>query len=84
MSSPLARASSLKVKLGALVGISVLVATVVATAGASSRVTPWLVVPVTIAVALGVTQWLASGMTAPLRAMTSATQRMAKGAMTTT
>lgn len=79
MSSPLARASSLKVKLGALVGISVLVATVVATAGASSRVTPWLVVPVTIAVALGVTQWLASGMTAPLRAMTSATRRMAKG-----
>ena len=57
MSSPLARAASLKVKLGALVGVSVLVATVLATIGARSAVTPWLVVPVTVALALGVTQW---------------------------
>lgn len=79
MSSPLARAASLKVKLGALVGVSVLVATVLATIGARSAVTPWLVVPVTVALALGVTQWLASGMTAPLRAMTSAAGAMARG-----
>ena len=79
MSSPLARAASLKVKLGALVAISVLAATLIATIGANSRVTPWLVVPVTVGVALVITQWLAAGMTAPLRAMTKATRRMARG-----
>ncbi|GAB4076811.1 DUF4153 domain-containing protein [Nostocoides australiense] len=79
MASPLARAASLKIKLGALVAVSVLFATVIATVGANSKVTPWLVVPVTIAVALAVTQWLAAGMTAPLRAMTQAAGRMAQG-----
>ena len=82
--NPLAQASSLKVKLGALVGISVLLATVVATIGVSSRVTPWLVIPVTVAVAMLVTQWLAAGMTAPLRAMTAAAGRMARGDYATT
>ena len=39
----------------------------------------WLTVPVTVAAALGVTQWLARGMTSPLREMTEAAARMATG-----
>ncbi len=79
MKTPLGRLASLKVKLGALVGISVLVATIVATVGATSKVTPWLVIPVSVAVAMLLTQWLAAGMTAPLREMTTASRRMARG-----
>ena len=36
-------------------------------------------VPVTVAAALAVTQWLARGMTSPLREMTAAARRMAAG-----
>ena len=39
----------------------------------------WLSIPVTVALALGVTQLLAVGMTSPLREMTAAAQRMARG-----
>ncbi len=47
--------------------------------GDSAGVPAWLTVPVTIAAALGVTQWLARGMTSPLREMTDAAARMATG-----
>ncbi len=77
--NPLRNSTSLKTKLGGIVGISVLVATVLATAGASSGVTAWLVIPVAVAAAMLVTQLLAAGMTAPLRAMTDAARRMAEG-----
>jgi len=76
---PLAPVGSLKVKLGVLVGASVVVASVVATLGRAGGVSPWLSIPVTIALALAVTQLLAVGMTAPLREMTAAAQRMARG-----
>ncbi|KRF13774.1 histidine kinase [Nocardioides sp. Soil797] len=80
MSSPvLAQVPSIKVKLGILVVASVAVASAVATLGAQGGVPLWLGLPVTIAVALGVTQLLASGMTAPLRQMTAAARRMATG-----
>lgn len=79
MTSPLSRLASLKIKLGALVGLSVLVTAVVATIGASHGVEPWLVIPVSVAVALIVTQVLATGMTAPLREMTIAAGGMARG-----
>ena len=39
----------------------------------------WLSLPVTVALALGVTQLLAVGMTSPLREMTAAARRMARG-----
>ena len=39
----------------------------------------WLTVPVTVVLALGVTQLLAVGMTSPLREMTAAARRMARG-----
>jgi two-component system sensor histidine kinase BaeS len=71
--------TSVKVKLGLLVAVSVTVASVVAAIGASGGVPFWLSVPVTVALALGVTQLLAVGMTSPLREMTAAARRMARG-----
>jgi two-component system, OmpR family, sensor histidine kinase BaeS len=76
---PLAPVRSLKVKLGLLVGASVVVAAAVATLGRAGEVSPWLSIPVTILLALAVTQLLAVGMTSPLREMTAAARRMARG-----
>ncbi len=76
---PLDGVTSIKVKLGLLVGASVLAAVVVAGVADGAGVPWWTSVPVTIAAALGVTQWLARGMTSPLREMTTAAQRMAGG-----
>jgi two-component system sensor histidine kinase BaeS len=70
---------SVKVKLGLLVAASILVASVVAAIGANGDVPFWLSFPVTVALALGVTQLLAVGMTSPLREMTAAASRMARG-----
>ncbi len=70
---------SVKVKLGLLVVASVTVALVVATIGEAGGVPLWLSIPVTVALALAVTQLLAVGMTSPLREMTTAARRMASG-----
>src|ERR671921_2966848 len=79
MAEPLARVGSLKVKLGLLVAASVTVAVVVASLGRVGGVPVWLIIPVTILLALAVTQLLAVGMTSPLRQMTAAAGRMATG-----
>jgi signal transduction histidine kinase len=79
MSAPLATIGSIKVKLGALVTASVVVAMVVSVVGYDAGVPLLVAVPVTLALALGVTQLLAVGMTSPLREMTEATRRMARG-----
>lgn len=79
MSRPLDPIGSVKFKLGLLVAVSVVVASVVATVGSAGGVPIWLSIPVTIALALAVTQLLASGMTSPLRQMTVAAARMARG-----
>ena len=50
-----------------------------ATIGAGGTVAPWLSIPVTILVALAVTQLLATGMTSPLRQMTQVARQMARG-----
>ncbi len=71
--------TSVKVKLGVLVAVSVTVAAVVAATGAAGGVPFWLSVPVTVALALAVTQLLAVGMTSPLREMTAAARAMARG-----
>lgn len=76
---PFDRFTSIKVKLGALVAASVTVAAVVGTVAHAGGVTPWLAIPVTVGLALGVTQLLATGMTSPLREMTLAARRMARG-----
>ncbi len=76
---PLDAVSSIKVKLGLLVGASVVVAVLVAEVGDAAQVPLWASVPVTVAAALTVTQWLARGMTSPLREMTGAARSMAGG-----
>ncbi len=77
--SPLDRVTSIKVKLGLLVAVSVTVAAVLATIGVGGAVPPWLSIPVTILMALAVTQLLAIGMTSPLRQMTQVARQMARG-----
>ena len=76
---PLDGIASIKVKLGVLVVASVVVATLVAEVGDAASVPWWTSVPVTVAAALAVTQWLARGMTSPLREMTQAAGAMAGG-----
>lgn len=76
---PLDGIGSVKVKIGLLVAVSILAAVVVQQIGVRAGVSGWLTVPVTVAAALGVTQWLARGMTSPLREMTAAAGRMASG-----
>ncbi len=77
--TPLARVTSIKLKLGLLVAVSVVVAAVLGTVSGQGGVPPWLAIPVTVLLALGVTQLLATGMTSPLGQMTDATRRMAQG-----
>ena len=55
MTSPLDTVSSLKVKLGLLVAASVVTAVLLTLLGSAAHVSPWLVLPVTVALALGVT-----------------------------
>ena len=76
---PLDGIASIKVKLGVLVGVSVLVAVTIAEVADGGRVPLWFSVPVTVVGALAVTQWLARGMTSPLREMTEAARAMAAG-----
>ncbi|QBX56992.1 DUF4173 domain-containing protein [Nocardioides seonyuensis] len=79
MSRPLDTIGSIKTKLGLLVAGSVVVSSLLALVGSAAEV-PWLLVlPVTVGVALAVTQLLAAGMVAPLRAMTEVADRMARG-----
>lgn len=76
---PLESVGSIKVKLGLLVGVTCVIAALFATIGDRAGMPLWLTLPVTVAAALLVTQWLARGMTAPLREMTDAASRMAGG-----
>lgn len=76
---PLEAVGSIKVKLGLLVAVSCVVAALFATIGDRSGMPLWITLPVTVTIALLVTQWLARGMTAPLREMTHAASRMAAG-----
>lgn len=76
---PLDGVRSIKAKLGLLVAASIVAAALVSTVGDRAGVPGWFTLPVTVAAALGVTQWLARGMTSPLREMTAAAARMATG-----
>ncbi len=78
-STPLDAVTSIKVKLGLLVAISVVTAVLLTLLGSAADVSPLLVLPVSVALALGVTQLLAAGMVAPLRRMTEVSRAMARG-----
>ncbi|MFC6153122.1 DUF4153 domain-containing protein [Nocardioides yefusunii] len=77
--SALSAVTSIKTKLGLLVAASVVVAAVVGAAGGVAQVSWWIVLPVTVLLALTVTQLLAAGMVAPLRDMTAAASAMSAG-----
>lgn len=79
MSAWLDTVSSLKAKLGLLVVASVVTAVLLTLLGSAADVPPLLVLPVSVALALGVTQLLAAGMVAPLRRMTEVSRAMARG-----
>lgn len=79
MSPGLQAVSSLKVKLGLLVVASVVTAVLLTLLGATADVPPALVLPVSVGLALAVTQLLAAGMVAPLRRMTEVSRAMARG-----
>jgi signal transduction histidine kinase len=76
---PLDRVRSIKTKLGLLVALTIVVASVLAVIGTRLGISPWATVSVAVIAALAVTQLLARGMTSPLREMTLAAQRMAQG-----
>lgn len=74
---PLDRFRSIKTKLGLLVAVTIVVASVLAVIGTRLGISPWATVPVAVVSALAVTQLLARGMTSPLREMTLAARQMA-------
>lgn len=76
---PLRALTSIKVKLGALVAASVVAAVLLTVLGSAAGVSPWLTVPVSVALALALTQLLAAGMVQPLRDMTRRAVRMSAG-----
>ena len=76
---PLDRIGSIKLKLGILVGVSVVVAVSLTAISAYLGIRTRWTLPVVIVLALLVTQLLARGMTSPLREMTAAARGMATG-----
>ena len=76
---PLDRISAIRTKLAVLVGASFLAAILVSEMGSRAGVSGWVTVPVTLAAALAVTHWLSTGLTQPLRDLTEAAGRMARG-----
>jgi len=70
---------SIKVKLGAVIVAAVTVTVVALFAGFRAGVHPMVTVPVAAVIALGMVQFLARGMTSPLREMASAAAAMARG-----
>ena len=76
---PLDRVGSIRTKLGILVAVTVAVSAATPTLAAWVGVPARVSIPVAVLVALAVTQLLARGMTSPLREMTAAARRMARG-----
>src|SRR3954449_3041386 len=76
---PLDPLRSLKIKLGVLVAATCTTSAVVVWAGLHNELPTRYTLPLSVLLALVVTQALAHGMTSPLREMTAAAQAMARG-----
>jgi signal transduction histidine kinase len=76
---PLDIFGSIKIKLGVLVAGAVVAAAVITWVGQANGMGPSRTLPLAVFGALVVTQFLAHGMTSPLREMTAAVRAMAKG-----
>lgn len=79
MIRPLDRVGSIKLKLGVVIVAAVLVAVFLVLVAARTRLPLWFCGILAVAAALLMVQFLARGMTAPLRAMAAATSEMAEG-----
>src|SRR6476661_2910801 len=76
---PLDPFRSIKLKLGVLVGATTTISAVAVWAGLHNDLATRYTLPLSVIIALAVTQLLARGMTSPLREMTAAAQAMARG-----
>src|SRR3954452_23672345 len=76
---PLDRLGSIKLKLGVAIVIAGAVSAVVSTVGFRLGLPIWLRPVIAVAIALGLVQVLARGMTSPLREMADAARKMADG-----
>jgi signal transduction histidine kinase len=76
---PLDFLGSLKLKLGAVIVAAVAVTVAVVSLGEQFDVEPWVTGLVAAGLSLGMVQFLAHGMTFPLREMVAAARAMAKG-----
>jgi signal transduction histidine kinase len=76
---PLDRIGSIKLKLGVVIVAAVAVTVAVVSVGNEIGLAAWITGPVAAALALGLVQLLAHGMTFPLREMVAAASAMAKG-----
>jgi signal transduction histidine kinase len=76
---PLDRLGSIKLKLGVAIVVAVAVSATVSTVGFRLGVPIWLRPIIAVAIALGLVQILARGMTSPLREMAAAARAMADG-----
>ena len=79
MRRPLDRITSIKTKLGVVIVAAVLLTAVLVIAGARIGLPLWLCGVAAVAASLAMVQFLARGMTAPLRAMATAAGEMAEG-----
>ena len=76
---PIGLFSSLKVELSALIVMATAIAFVMAWFLLKFGWSGWIAMPLTLAVALGITYFFSRGLTAPLRQMTDASEAMAEG-----
>lgn len=71
--------SSLKMELSALIVVACVIAFVMSWFLLKHGISGWIALPVTLAVALGITYFFSRGLTAPLRQMRDAAEAMAEG-----
>ncbi len=71
--------SSLKIELSVLITISTAIAFIMAWFLLKVGLSVWIAMPITLAVALGITYFFSRGLTSPLRQMRDAAEAMAEG-----
>lgn len=76
---PMSFFSSLKLELGALIVLACVIAFVMCWFLLKYGISGWVALPLTLAVALGITYFFSRGLTAPLRQMRDAAEAMAEG-----
>ena len=76
---PIGLFSSLKVELSVLITLSTAIAFIMAWFLLKVGLSVWIAMPITLAVALGITYFFSRGLTSPLRQMRDAAEAMADG-----